>query len=195
MEAWCRVRFASTIGAVPRARDVGPWAVDRARTIGSTAIPRTLPRPGGAGRSARCRRRVRSPQAPYGLRHLRRAAPATIGSTVTARVTVGTATRLRARATWPSCQTRAASRPGVARVAHPVRERRTSSAASFSAGACHWEADRKLRCSSVVPSACRCCRGPDQQLIGKLGVLPQTIARSCRTDAPRCPDRPEQMWT
>ena len=121
--------------------------------------PRALPRGGGAARSARCRRRVRSPQASCGLRHLRRAAPASIGSTATARVTVGTATRLRAPATWPSCQTRAASRPGVVRVAHPVRERPTSSAASFSVGACHWEAGRNPRRRSVAPSACRCCRG------------------------------------
>jgi hypothetical protein len=157
-EASCRVRVASTIGEVPCARDVGPRAFDGARTIGSTAIPRALPRSGGAARSARCTRRVRSPQASCGLRHLRRAAPASIGPTATARVTVGTATRLRAPATWPSCQTRAASRPRVARVAHPVRELRTSSAASFSAGACPWEADPTPRCSSVVPSACRWCR-------------------------------------
>ena len=120
-----------------------PAAFDRRRTIGSTTIPRPLPRSCGAARSARCRHRVRFRQASSGLRHRRRAAPASIGSIATARVTVGIATRLRAPATWPSGQTRAASRPGVARVAHRVRERRTSSVASFSAGACHSEAYRK----------------------------------------------------
>jgi ParB-like chromosome segregation protein Spo0J len=39
-------------------------------------------------------------------------------------------------------KTRAASHLGVARVARQVKERRTSWAVSFSAGACHWEAQR-----------------------------------------------------
>jgi hypothetical protein len=143
-------------------RQASEWCLGRETLVlghltghGQLKAPRsrTLPRSSGAARSARCRRRVRSPQASCGLRHLRRAAPASIGSTATARVTVGTATRLRANATWLSGQTRAASRPGVARVAHPVRERRTSSAASFSAGACPWEADRNPRRSSA-PERC-----------------------------------------
>ena len=119
-------------------RPVSRRAFDGARTIGNTATSRNLPRSGGAARRARCRHRVRSRQASCGLRQLRRAAPASIGSTATVRVTVGTATRQRTRATLPSCPTRAASRRGAARFAHPVRGRRTSWAASFSAGACHW---------------------------------------------------------
>ena len=136
-------------------RPVSRRAFDGARTIGNTATSRNLPRSGGAARRARCRHRVRSRQASCGLRQLRRAAPASIGSTATVRVTVGTATRQRTRATLPSCPTRAASRRGAARFAHPVRGRRTSWAASFSAGACHWEADRKPRRSPVAPGACR----------------------------------------
>ena len=144
---------ASIIGVVCQTRDVGRRAFDGAWTIGSTAIPRTLPRSGGVVRSARCRHQVRSRPAPCGFRHLRRAAPASTGFIATARVTAGTATRLRTRATLPSGPTRAASRHGAARVAHRVRRPRTSSAASFSAGACQWEADRKLR-DSLVSAQC-----------------------------------------